>query len=480
MRKFLRFSLVMLAIICSAIIKAENISDVLTASTFSSVGSSYTNVTNVTVSSNAVYSVNLATNNQTCIQLRSKNSNSGIVSTTSGGVVKSVTVAWDPSTATGRTIDIYAKNTAYSAPTDLYNAQNRGTQIGTIVNGTSTKFEFEDGTDYNYIGLRSNSGALYATSITIEWQPVSNFVAAPTITGETPFEGSSTVTLTAEEGASIYYTTDDTDPTTASTPYSTPFTLNESATVKAIAVKDGKISSIASKEFTKVTFTDATIADLNGYTEDKAYINLTLNNAKVVYVDGKNIYLRENDKALMFFNTGMTGLTLNATVSGTIKVDYDNYYGIHEVKDNTFTNTENLTIVASSNTDLDATEVTIQDILDKKHIADLVLLKQVTITLENSNYYASNGSEKVLLYDKTDTFYKNCVSDEPKDVYALFNAIYKDKAQIKPVKIGDITQGINNINVATSNSKLYNTAGQRVDSAYKGIVIKNGKKVLVK
>lgn len=332
------------------------------------------------------------------------------------------------------------------------------------------------GTDGN-----TKAGQFCFNTATITYETTTGTtVAAPTITGETPFEGSTTVTLTAEDGANIYYTTDDSDPTTASTQYSTPFTLNETATVKAIAVKDGKTSSIASKEFTKVTFTDATIADLNGYTEDKAYINLTLNNAKVVYVDGKNIHLRENDKALMFFNTGMTGLTLNATVSGTIKVDYDNYYGIHEVKDNTFTNTENLTIVASSNTDLDATEVTIQDILDKKHIADLVLLKQVTITLEDSKYYASNGSEKVQLYDKTDTFYKDCVSDEPKDVYALFNAIYKDEAEIKPVKIGDITQGINNINVATSNSKLYNLAGQRVDSSYKGILIKNGKKVLVK
>lgn len=327
----------------------------------------------------------------------------------------------------------------------------------------------------------SKAGQFCFNTATITYEATTGTtVSAPTITGETPFENSTTVTLTAEEGASIYYTTDDSDPTTASTQYSSPFTLNESATVKAIAVKDGKTSSIASKEFTKVTFTDATIADLNGYTEDKAYINLSLNNAKVVYVDGKNIYLHENDKALMFYNTGMTGLTLNATVSGTIKVDYDNYYGIHEVKDNAYTNTEKLTIVASSNTDLDATEVTIQDILDKKHIADLVLLKQVTITLEDSKYYASNGSEKVQLYDKTDTFYEKCVSEEPKDVYALFNAIFKDVAEIKPVKIGDITQGINNINVATSNSKLYNTAGQRVDSSYKGIVIKNGKKVLVK
>ena len=481
MRKFLRFSLVMLAIICSAIIKAENISDVLTASTFPSVeGTSYVDVTDVTVSSNAVYSVNLATNNQTCIQLRSKSSNSGIVSTISGGVVKSVTVVWDSGTAAGRTIDIYAKNTAYSAPTDLYNAQNQGKKIGTIVNGTSTKFEFEDGTDYNYIGLRSNSGALYATSITIEWQPVSNFVAAPTITGETPFEGSSTVTLTAEDGASIYYTTDDNDPTTASTQYSSPFTLNESATVKAIAVKDGKTSSIASKEFTKVTFTDATIADLNGYTEDKAYINLTLNNAKVVYVDGKNIHLRENGKALMMYATNMTGLTLNATVSGTIKVDYDNYNGIHEVKDNTFTNTENLTIDASSSEELDATETTISALLNKEHISDLVVIKNVSITTpDNSKYYVSDGTNEIQLWGNVEISKKSV--GKTTDVYALFNTIYNGTTpEIKPVSIDGVTTGINKVEISKSDSKLYNTAGQRVDSSYKGIVIKNGKKVLVK
>ena len=475
----------MLAIICSAISKAENISDVLTASTFPTVtGSTYTDVTDVTVSSNAVYSVNLSTNSQTCIQLRSKNSNSGIVSTTSGGVVKSVTVVWDSNTAAGRTIDIYAKNSAYTAPTDLYNTQNQGTKVGSIVNGTSTKFEFEEGTDYNYIGIRSNNGALYATSITIEWQPVSNFVAAPTITGETPFEGSTTVTLTAEEGASIYYTTDDSDPTTASTQYSTPFTLNESATVKAIAVKDGTTSSIASKEFTKVTFTDATIADLNGYTEDKAYINLSLNNAKVVYVDGKNIHLRENGKALMMYATSMTGLTLNATVSGTIKVDYVNYNGIHEVKDNTFTNTENLTIVASSSEELDATETTISALLNKEHISDLVLIKNVTVTETvvsetSSNYFINDGTNEIQLWGNA-AISKASVG-KTTDVYALFNTIYKGTTpEIKPVSIDGVTTGINKVVVSNSDSNLYNTAGQRVDSSYKGIVIKNGKKVLVK
>ena len=43
------------------------------------------------------------------------------------------------------------------------------------------------------------------------------------------------------------------------------------------------------------------------------------------------------------------------------------------------------------------------------------------------------------------------------------------------------TTGITNVNAAESNDDtLYNLAGQKVNAAYKGIVIKNGKKYLVK
>ena len=76
-------------------------------------------------------------------------------------------------------------------------------------------------------------------------------VAAPTISGQTPFANTSEVTLSAESGASVYYTVDGSTPTAESTPYSAPFTLNSTTVVKAIAIKDGVSSEVATKNFTK-------------------------------------------------------------------------------------------------------------------------------------------------------------------------------------------------------------------------------------
>ena len=66
---------------------------------------------------------------------------------------------------------------------------------------------------------------------------------APVITKENK-DGETTVTIsTTNTDASIYYTTDSSEPTTASTLYTEPFTLTEACTVKAIATLDGYLQS---------------------------------------------------------------------------------------------------------------------------------------------------------------------------------------------------------------------------------------------
>lgn len=188
--------------------KGSVVEDKLVSSLFTATNTTYKDFTGVTVLSNAVYAGNTSYNNNG-ISLRDTRP-SGIVSTTSGGKVKSVVVEWISNTTSGRTIDVYGKNTAYSTAADLYNTNSQGTKIGTIVYGTSTELTISD--DYQYIGLRSNKGALYVSSITISWdesgsseggsEPVK--LAAPSVSCTAKTENSLTFTWDEVANASGY------------------------------------------------------------------------------------------------------------------------------------------------------------------------------------------------------------------------------------------------------------------------------------
>ena len=139
-------------------------------------GTSYTDWSGKSDASPAVYKGKSAGGN-TSIQLKSADSISGIVTTTSGGKVSKIEVSWNSNTTSGRTLDIYGKATAYTAASDLYNASTRGTKLGSIVYGTSTELTITG--DYTYIGIRSNSGALYLDELNISWGDPS--VTPPTL-----------------------------------------------------------------------------------------------------------------------------------------------------------------------------------------------------------------------------------------------------------------------------------------------------------
>ena len=76
-------------------------------------------------------------------------------------------------------------------------------------------------------------------------------VDAPTISGETPFDESTQATISGPDGAEIRYTVDGSTPTAESSLYSEALTLTDTVIVKAIAIKNGVSSEVASKTFTK-------------------------------------------------------------------------------------------------------------------------------------------------------------------------------------------------------------------------------------
>ena len=144
------------------------INDVITYADLAATSVVYAEFDDVSKSSSAVYKGETAKNGTNDIQLRSSGSTSGIVSKASGGLVKKVTFVWGTGNTSGRTVDIYGKNSAYTAASDLYgDAASKGTSLGSIVEGTSTEVTISG--DYEYVGIRSNSGAAYIASITIQW-----------------------------------------------------------------------------------------------------------------------------------------------------------------------------------------------------------------------------------------------------------------------------------------------------------------------
>lgn len=257
----------MLAVVFSA--SADDITDVLNNAWTGVSGTSYSAVTGLEGSaSDAVYSVQCAGGNS-AIQLRSNNNNSGIVTTTSGGDAKTLKVTWNENTNAARVIQVYGSATAYSSPSDLYDASKQGTLIGEL--GTSdTELDLED---YAYIGIRSKSGALYLDKVEITWSTGGPSISKPTLTASTSFVDEMEVTITnTNESGTVYYTTDGGDPTEEDAIYTGAFTITETTTVKAVVVTEAGSSPVASATYTKIaksTIAEVLAGDAGGtyYTE---------------------------------------------------------------------------------------------------------------------------------------------------------------------------------------------------------------------
>lgn len=166
-------------------------SDVITAADLKGEVGAYKDFSGVTKTSGAVYAGNSAYKDGS-IQLRSDKSNSGIVTTTSGGRISQIIITWDNSTANGRQIDVYGNTNPYTSAADLYGTAgntNQGELIGSLAKGETT-LTIEG--NYPYVGIRSKSNALYIKDITFVWEKVSE-----------PTTGSFSIT---DAGFATYYT----------------------------------------------------------------------------------------------------------------------------------------------------------------------------------------------------------------------------------------------------------------------------------
>jgi len=153
----------------------------------------------------------------------------------------------------------------------------------------ATNLTFDKDMPYTVTGLVSLYMQVGSTAPQIEIYPRSaadldnGEEPAPSITPATgTYYSAQTVTITASEGAQIYYTTDGNDPSASDALYAGPFTVSETTTVKAVAVKDGKMSGVTTSV---ITITSAPTDNGDGSLENP-YNFIGANNAASALASG--------------------------------------------------------------------------------------------------------------------------------------------------------------------------------------------------
>ena len=215
-------------------------------------------------------------------------------------------------------------------------------------------------------------------------------VTAPVISGTTPFLGSTEVTITAEQDATIYYTTNGDEPTTSSTQYSAPFTLEASATVKAIAVKSNKTSEVAEMAFVKTN--SYKLNETSGLADGDYY--LQFDNAVVTYVKGAYNYIEDDNGAILYYKSN-SGLKAGDVINGYKLAKVKTYSGQFE---------------ATSISDLNATAgeapqptvITIADLLANtaSNMSKYVKLEDVAASTDGEGFILSQNGSTIAFYGR--------------------------------------------------------------------------------
>lgn len=473
------------------------VTDVLTKETFPAPANVYTDFTDVTVTSDAMYTSNNCGDKES-IQLRSKADKtgkySGIVTTTSGGKLRKVVVEWNEGTAAGRTLDIYGKSTAYVSPNDLYEDE-KGEKIGSVVCGTSTEVTIEG--DYEYIGIRSNNGAMYLTSITLTYeveggsgdQPEKQELTFANADIET-YLGEATTLTNALSGAmgAVTYTAEDNGVVSVAEDGTVTVlglgTAKVTATAAACTV-EGKEYAETSKSYT-VSVWPTSIDGLKSIvTGSNVAFKARLTEAYVTYVNGSNAYLQDATGAILVYKKDH-GLVAGNCFTGEVSGTATKYNGLNEITGFTFPE-------ATVKENIEPTVVTMAELAENYSRYESMYVRIKNVTADAA--VQAKGSTCTLTQNGTP--YESPVLRASVDLetgieagkeydITVFPSVFKESLQLSLWTDDHISaatpDGIENtLNANNRQGVTYDLKGIRVNgNRTKGIYIRDGKKFMVK
>ena len=315
----------------------------------------------------------------------------------------------------------------------IYNQQYNNYTLQYNANSGSERFTCYKGTQKLICLYKEISGSTEPSEPTVT-------VPTPTITPETgTYESAQTVELSVDGDYTIFYTVND----GAEQQYTQPFTVRETSTVQAWA-KD-----VTGAESSKATAT-ITIEQLPEYascdaanraaTTTDQKVRLTVTDALVTYVNGKNTYIQDATGGFFIYSEEKfsAGEKFSGTFVGTLTL----YNGLPEMKDIEIR--ENLSVTSSGNLvepiEVDAAELAAEPI---KYVSQYVKVKpavfaasETVTTKKNVNFTV--GQTALIIRNNFAVSFE--VDNEKEYSVAGLVTIYNANTQLYPTKTEDVAE----------------------------------------
>ncbi len=261
-------------------------------------------------------------------------------------------------------------------------------------------------------------------------------VEAPVITPETgTYAEAQTVTITAAEGLSIFYTLDGTEPNDNSNIYEGPFTVSETTTIKAIATNDDDVPSAVTTSVITIIPSYTTIAGmLEDITAEKVEVAYTFENLLVTGIAKANVYVHDGTNAFLLYCYDAP-FKVGDKISGSVIGQLYTYNGLPELS-LTGDKWANVT-VASSDNEVVPTVKAIADVTDA-NLNEYIRLEEVTfVKKDGKNYTFTDGTNTITIRDNFGVMAEEYSTEEKYNINA-FVAIYNTDIQLYPLTEDDV------------------------------------------